>query len=237
MAPRRSWAKANPCWSLHVHSWYCGDQDAEEYCGRRKLSMATFERWVRHLVSPEDLCKTDRNAAEFCAARRQNVSARSGRRSGARGPRAIAIRAHELRSDRASSVLSMHLEAMNWSGMGMPSMPRRLGLSPIRCGSGAIVSKTPARRQPGDCCVIRVPGLNQAALLIARDPNAGSGGRSVEPASVQQQAEAGDRAADGEARRQRGAGLPQPWRRYQHGVLLAGRVRPDRPQGAATPRR
>ncbi|SDE77399.1 hypothetical protein SAMN05216337_103487 [Bradyrhizobium brasilense] len=47
MAPRRSWAKANyPYWSSHVESWYRSNQDAKEYCGRRKLSMATFERWI-----------------------------------------------------------------------------------------------------------------------------------------------------------------------------------------------
>ncbi|MCP1912863.1 hypothetical protein J2R96_005343 [Bradyrhizobium elkanii] len=44
--------KGEPRWSLHVQIWYCDDQDAEEYCGRRMLSMAKFERWVRHLVSP-----------------------------------------------------------------------------------------------------------------------------------------------------------------------------------------
>ncbi|MGO9847011.1 MAG: IS66 family insertion sequence element accessory protein TnpA [Methylocella sp.] len=58
MAPRRSWTKANnPYWSTHVETWYRGHLEAEEYCRRRKLSIATFEQWARHLVSPEDLHK------------------------------------------------------------------------------------------------------------------------------------------------------------------------------------
>jgi len=58
MAPQRSWTKANnPYWSTHVATWYRGHQEAEEYCRRRKLSRTAFDRWARHLVSPEDLRK------------------------------------------------------------------------------------------------------------------------------------------------------------------------------------
>ena len=41
----RSWEKANnPYWSEHVETWYRGHQEVEEYCCRRNLSRAIFER-------------------------------------------------------------------------------------------------------------------------------------------------------------------------------------------------
>ena len=53
MAGRRSWEKAkSPYWSAHVAAWYRGRHEAEAYCRQRKIPTATFEQWVRHLVSP-----------------------------------------------------------------------------------------------------------------------------------------------------------------------------------------
>ncbi len=84
----RSWEKANnPYWSEHVETWYRGHQDAEEYCRRRKLSCATFERWARHLVSAEDLQQTGGSSAEIALGK--SVKQRA-KRSGVAGLRAIA---------------------------------------------------------------------------------------------------------------------------------------------------
>ena len=54
----------------------------------------------------------------------------------------------------------MHIEAMNWCGMGHAEYAVALGLSPHALRIGAIALRNPARNWTGDCCFIRVPGLN-----------------------------------------------------------------------------
>jgi len=90
MAPRRSRTKANnPYWSTHVETWCCGHQEAEEYCRRRKLLIATFERWACHLVSPKDLRKRTEHLHKLCR-EKQYGRVKRGNRSGSKGLRAIA---------------------------------------------------------------------------------------------------------------------------------------------------
>ena len=123
----RSWEKANnPYWSEHVETWYRGHQEVEEYCRRRKLSRATFERWARHLVSAEELSK---RADRLQKLRRKDVKQRAKKRR-SRPPR----HRYGARTDSGPIALrafwSMHVEAMNWSGMGLAEYAAALGLSP-----------------------------------------------------------------------------------------------------------
>jgi hypothetical protein len=131
MAPRRSWTKANnPYWSTHVATWYRGHQEAEEYCRRRKLSRATFERWPRHLVSPEDL----RKRVEHPRKLRWNELEQQDKKKQPKRRRRRARYRYSVRTDSGPIVLrafwSMHVEAMNWSGMGLAEYAGALGLSP-----------------------------------------------------------------------------------------------------------
>src|SRR3974390_2399163 len=123
MGSRRSWAKANnPYWSTHVATWFRGHESAEQYCRRRKLSTATFEQWARHLLSPEELRKRRRKQLE-----RQGKSEPPRRRR--RPPRYR----YGVRTDSGPIALrafwSMHVEALNWSGMGLAEYATALGLS------------------------------------------------------------------------------------------------------------
>ncbi|MFZ0458713.1 MAG: hypothetical protein WAM17_09760 [Rhodoplanes sp.] len=54
----------------------------------------------------------------------------------------------------------MHVEAMNFSGMGHAEYAAALGLSPHALRIGAIAPKNPATKWTGEACFIRVPGLN-----------------------------------------------------------------------------
>jgi hypothetical protein len=54
----------------------------------------------------------------------------------------------------------MHVEAMNFSGMGHAEYAAALGLRRIRCASGAIAWNNPATKWTGEACLIRVPGRN-----------------------------------------------------------------------------
>src|SRR5690242_1568366 len=130
MAFRRSWEKANnPYWSTHVASWLRGHQTAQEYCRRRKLSIATFEQWARHLLSPEDLRK---HAKDLQKLRREALEpqGKNGQRKRRRRPPRYR---YSVRTDSGPIALrafwSMHVEAMNWSGMGHAEYAAALGLS------------------------------------------------------------------------------------------------------------
>jgi len=131
MAPRRSWAKANnPYWSNHVATWYAGRQDVEEYCQRRDLSPATLLLWAQHLVSPEDLRKRKERLQNLRgeAPKRQHKKEQSKRE---RKPRRYR---YSVRTDSGPIALQafwgMHVEAMNFSGMGHAEYAAALGLSP-----------------------------------------------------------------------------------------------------------
>ncbi len=131
MAPRRSWTKAdNPYWSTHVATWYRGHQEAEEYCRRRKLSRTTFDRGARHLVSPEDL----RKRAEHLRKLRWNELERQAKKGQPKRRRRPPRYRYSVRTDSGPIALrafwSMHVEAMNWSGMGLAEYAGALGLSP-----------------------------------------------------------------------------------------------------------
>jgi len=130
VAPHRSFAKANnPYWSNHVATWYAGHQDVEEYCRRRDISTRSFMLWARHLVSPEDLRKRKERLRNLRLEKleRQGKKARSKR-----SQRPLRYR-YGVRTDSKPIALrafwSMHVEAMNFSGMGHAEYAAALGLS------------------------------------------------------------------------------------------------------------
>jgi hypothetical protein len=120
----------NPYWSTHVATWYRGHQEAEEYCRRRKLSIATFERCARHVVSPEDLHKRTEHLQKL---RREEQVRQGKKRQPKRRKRPPRYR-YSVRTDSGTIALrafwSMHVEAMNWSGMGFAEYAGALGLPP-----------------------------------------------------------------------------------------------------------
>ncbi|MDW6022168.1 transposase [Mesorhizobium sp. BAC0120] len=130
MAPRRSWAKANsPYSSSHVASWFRGNLDAQEYCLRRDLSITTFVLWMRHLVSADDLRK---RAEKLQNSRRKKAGRQHKTQQPKRAQRRPRYR-YGRRTDSGPIALrafwSMHVEAMNWSGMGHAEYAAALGLS------------------------------------------------------------------------------------------------------------
>ena len=123
----RSWEKANnPYWSEHVETWYRDHQEVEEYCRRRKLSRATFERWAR----PEDL----RKRAEHQQKLRWTELERQAKKKQPKRRRRRTRHRYSVRTDSGPIALrafwSMHVEALNWSGMGLAEYAAALGLSP-----------------------------------------------------------------------------------------------------------
>lgn len=131
MAPRRSWANANnPFWSKHVAAWYRSALDAEHYCRKHDLSTTSLMRWARHLLSAEDLRKHAERLRNLPrkTSKRQHKTEQPTRRK--RSPRYR----YGVRTGRGPVALQafwgMHVEAMNFSGMGYAEYAAALDLSP-----------------------------------------------------------------------------------------------------------
>jgi hypothetical protein len=131
LAPRRSWAKANnPFWSNHVATGYRSALEADQYCRKLALSTTSLMRWARHLLSADDLGKRaePQRSLPRKTSKRQHKTEQSKRcrrylryRYGVRtGTGPVALQAF----------WGMHVEAMNFSGMGHAEYAAALGLSP-----------------------------------------------------------------------------------------------------------
>ena len=131
MAPRRSWVKAdNPFWSNHVAAWYRSALDAEHYCRKHDLSTASLMRWVRHLLSAEDLRKRTEDLQKL----RRKKPERQPKNAQPNRPKRPRRNRYSVRTDSGPLALQafwgMHVEAMNFSGMGHAEYAAALGLSP-----------------------------------------------------------------------------------------------------------
>jgi transposase-like protein len=131
MAPRRSWAKAdNPFWSNHVTTWYRSALEAEHYYRKHDLSTASSMRWANHLLSAEDLRKHSERLRNLLRKVQKGHDKKKQSKRRMRPPRYR----YGVRTDSGPVALqafwSMHVEAMNWSGMGHAEYAAALGLSP-----------------------------------------------------------------------------------------------------------
>jgi transposase-like protein len=123
----RSWVKAHsPYWSLHVEAWRQSGMARADYCRQHGLSTKTFERWMKHLISKEEARE---HAKSLQDSRRQEQR----RQQGKSGKRHLRPR-YSVRTDTRSRALqafwAMHVEAMNWAGMGVREYASGLRLSP-----------------------------------------------------------------------------------------------------------
>ena len=132
MALRRSWANANnPFWSNHVAAWYRSALEAEHYCRKHDLSTTSLMRWARHLLSADDLRKHAerlRNLPRKTSKRQHNTGQSKRRR---RYPRYRYGARIDSKPIALQAFWGMHVEAMNWSGMGHAEYAAALGSSPM----------------------------------------------------------------------------------------------------------
>jgi len=127
MASRRTWEKARgPYWSLHVEAWRQSGLNRTEYCRHHGLSKNTFDRWMKHLISKEDARKHAEYQAELRRQKRRDERAKAVRK---RQRRRHAV-STDMRSRAVQAFWAMHVEAMNWSGMGVREYAAGLHLSP-----------------------------------------------------------------------------------------------------------
>ncbi|WP_136618891.1 MULTISPECIES: IS66 family insertion sequence element accessory protein TnpA [Mesorhizobium] len=127
MASRRSWEKArSPYWSMHVEAWRQSGLNRTEYCRHHGLPKSTFDKWMKHLISKEDARKHAEYQAQL---RRQERREEREKRLKKRARLRYAV-STDMRSRAVQAFWAMHVEAMNWSGMGVREYAAALHLSP-----------------------------------------------------------------------------------------------------------
>jgi transposase-like protein len=123
----RSWEKAHsPYWSLHVEAWRQSGMDCAIYCRQHGLSVKTFGRWMNHLISKEEARK---HAEYLLELRREERRQQRGTKGKRRQKLRYAV-STDIRSRAIQAFWAMHVEAMNWSGMGVREYAASFQLSP-----------------------------------------------------------------------------------------------------------
>ena len=185
----RSWVKAHsPYWSLHVEAWRQSGMARADYCRQHGLSTKTFERWMKHLISKE---QTREHAKSLQDSRRQEQRRQQGK-SGKRSQRPRYSVRTDTRSRALQAFWAMHVEAMNWAGMGVREYASGLRLSPYalrkwrdRIENAEVEIDWRAHLHPSACPQTST-GASSAAkdcspendLTAARDPDPPHDGRS-----------------------------------------------------------
>ena len=160
----RSWVKAHsPYWSLHVEAWRQSGMARADYCRQHGLSTKTFERWMKHLISKEEAREHAKSLQDSRRQEQRRQQGKSGKRS--QRPR------YSVRTDTRSRALqafwAMHVEAMNWAGMGVREYASGLRLSPYALRKWRDRLRTPRWRSTGGRISIRVPARKRALVLAA----------------------------------------------------------------------
>jgi hypothetical protein len=138
MAPRRSWAKT------------------DTRTGARMSRLGIEALWTRWTIAPARPHDSDVDAVGSPSAERggsaqgaEDLQKLRRKKPGRQPKNGQPNRLKRPRRNRYSvrtasgpialrAFWSMHVEAMNWSGMGTPSMPQRLVFRSMRCAYGVI---------------------------------------------------------------------------------------------------
>lgn len=117
---RQSW------WRVHVEAWRQSGLDRTNYCRQHGLWKCTFDRWLNYLAGQEAARKHAEYQAELRRQRRHEAQEKRQKR---RARLRFAVSTDE-RNRALQAFWAMHVEAMNWSGMGVREYAAALQLSP-----------------------------------------------------------------------------------------------------------
>ena len=117
---RREW------WSIHIEAWRRSGISRKAYCRQHRLDEGTFVRWLNALAGEETAHKLTEYQTELRREKR-----REEREKGLRKTRRQRFGISTVTRNRAlQAFCAMHVEAMNWSGMGVREYAAALWLSP-----------------------------------------------------------------------------------------------------------
>lgn len=117
---RREW------WAIHIEAWQRSGVSRAVYCLQQGLDEKTFARWLNALAGEEAARKLTEYQTELRREKR-----REEREKGLRKRRRNAFGiSTDMRHRGMQAFWAMHVEAMNWSGMGVREYAAALSLSP-----------------------------------------------------------------------------------------------------------
>lgn len=119
-AARQSW------WLVHIEAWRQSGLDRTNYCRQHGLWKCTFDRWLKYLAGKEAARKHVEYQAEL--RRQKKLEAQEKRRL-----KRVRLRfsvSTNMRHRGLQAFWAMHVEAMNWRGMGFREYAAALNLSP-----------------------------------------------------------------------------------------------------------
>lgn len=113
-------------WAVHIEAWRQSGLTRTNYCRQHRLTKGTLDRWLTYFAGKEAARKHVEYQAELrLQKRRENQEKRRKKRARLR----YAVSADD-RNRALQAFWAMHVEAMNWSGMGVREYAAALQLSP-----------------------------------------------------------------------------------------------------------
>ncbi len=113
-------------WLVHIEAWQRSGLTRTAYCRQHRVSKHTLDGWLKHLAGEDAARKHAEYQAEL---RRQQKLEIQEKRRKIRARRRFGVSTEE-RNRALQAFWAMHVEAMNWSGMGVREYAAGLHLSP-----------------------------------------------------------------------------------------------------------
>ncbi len=118
-------------WVVHMEAWRRSGLARTAYCRHQRLNRRTFDRWMNYLLGKESASKHAKYLGELRREQRQEKREKGLRR---RNRTRYGVNT-DVRDRALQAFWAMHVEAMNWSGMGVREYAAAMYLSPyaLRC--------------------------------------------------------------------------------------------------------
>lgn len=113
-------------WVVHVEAWQRSGLTRTEYCRVHRLAKDTLDRWLKYFAGDDAARKQAEYQAEL---RRQKRLEERAKRQKRRNRLRFSV-STDVRDRAVQAFWAMHVEAMNWSGMGVREYAAALQLSP-----------------------------------------------------------------------------------------------------------
>jgi transposase-like protein len=113
-------------WVVHVEAWQRSGLTRTQYCRVHRLTKDTLDRWLKYFAGNDAARKQAEYQAEL---RRQRRLEERAKRQKKRARLRFAV-STDVRNKAVQAFWAMHVEAMNWSGMGVREYAAALQISP-----------------------------------------------------------------------------------------------------------
>lgn len=113
-------------WVVHVEAWRRSGLARSTYCDHHHLNRRTFKRWLDYLMGKD----AARKHAEYQAELRREERLKAREKKPRRRQKVRFGANTDVRNKALQAFWAMHVEAMNWSGMGLSEYASAMFLSP-----------------------------------------------------------------------------------------------------------